>query len=275
MWSKCSHQPYGENIFRMLLGKFQMTTNCYGGSNVVYMLMLHSKCCINVPIGSRLNTWSGYIWNVPNLLLVGKWRVPSTRAYNVLKMFLLVSRPPHPQCLYQGTGGLYRDILGRGRGGYADEWSSSAWECFSASSSDSCDPWLHSFCCEYWPMLRSSQGSPPEGLSSLQRSCRTMSLWTWWLVSRASLFQSDSTYLLQDPRTWFVEWRLKVWEILLWYWQGTLRSARVFMWWTHSYSYSMSRKSRILNCGSRWGQQKRSQHRIEWVTKRWTVSGDQ
>ena len=49
------------------------------------------------PIGSRSNTWSGNIWNVPNLLLAGKWWVPSTRAYNVLKMFLLVSRPPRPQ----------------------------------------------------------------------------------------------------------------------------------------------------------------------------------
>ena len=56
------------------------------------------KSCINVPIGSRLNIWSGNIWNVPNLLLVGKWWVPSTRAYNVLKMFSLVSRPPCPQC---------------------------------------------------------------------------------------------------------------------------------------------------------------------------------
>ena len=31
-----------------------------------------------------------------NLLLAGKWWVPSTRACNVLKMFSLVSRPPHP-----------------------------------------------------------------------------------------------------------------------------------------------------------------------------------
>ena len=98
MCLKCSHQPYGENIFRMSLGKFQMTANCYRQSNVVYMLMLRSKCCINVPIGSRSNTWSGYIWNVPNLLSVGKWQVPSTRTYNVLKMFSLVSRPPCPQC---------------------------------------------------------------------------------------------------------------------------------------------------------------------------------
>ena len=82
-----------------MLGKFQTTANCYGGSNVVYMLMLHSKYCINVPIGSRSNTWSENIWNVPNLLLAGKWQVPSTRAYNVLKMFLLVSRPPCPQWL--------------------------------------------------------------------------------------------------------------------------------------------------------------------------------
>ena len=83
----------------MLLDIFEMIANCYGGSNVVYMLMLHSKYCINVPIGSRSNTWSGNIWNVPNLLLAGKWWVPSTRAYNVLKMFSLVSRPPRPQCL--------------------------------------------------------------------------------------------------------------------------------------------------------------------------------
>ena len=53
---------------------------------------------INVPIGSRSNTWSGYIWNVPNLLSASKWWAPSTRAYNVLKLFLLVSRPPCPQC---------------------------------------------------------------------------------------------------------------------------------------------------------------------------------
>ena len=83
--------------FSESLGKFQMTANCYGGLNVVYMLMLHSKCCIDVLIGSRSNTQSGYIWNVPNLLLVGKWQVPSTRACNVLKMLSLVSRPPHPQ----------------------------------------------------------------------------------------------------------------------------------------------------------------------------------
>ena len=82
----------------MSLGKFQITANCYRRSNVVYMLMLHSKCRINVPIGSRSNIWSGNIWNVPNLLSVGKWWVPSTRAYNVLKMFSLVSRPPCPQC---------------------------------------------------------------------------------------------------------------------------------------------------------------------------------
>ena len=74
-----------------------MTANCYRQSNVVYMLMLHSKCCINVLIASRSNTWSGNIWNIPNLLSAGKWWVPSTRAYNVLKMFLLVSRPPCPQ----------------------------------------------------------------------------------------------------------------------------------------------------------------------------------
>ena len=97
MWSKCSHQPYGGNILRMLLGKFQMIANCYGGSNVLHMLILHSKCSINVPTSC---VWPGTcrnIWNVPNLLSVGKWQVPSTRAYNVLKMFSLVSRPPRPQ----------------------------------------------------------------------------------------------------------------------------------------------------------------------------------
>ena len=62
------------------------------------MLILHSKCSINVPISC---VWPGTcrnIWNVPNLLLAGKWQVLSTRACNVLKMFLLVSRPPRPQC---------------------------------------------------------------------------------------------------------------------------------------------------------------------------------
>ena len=59
----------------MLLGKFQITVNYYRQSNVVCMLMLHSKCCINVPIGSRLNTWSENIWNIPNLLSAGKWWV--------------------------------------------------------------------------------------------------------------------------------------------------------------------------------------------------------
>ena len=74
-----------------------MIANCYGGSNVLYMLILHSKCSINVPISC---VWPGTcrnIWNVPNLLSVGKWWVHSTRACNVLKMFLLVSRPPRPQ----------------------------------------------------------------------------------------------------------------------------------------------------------------------------------
>ena len=66
------------------------------------MLILHSKCCINVPISC---VWPGTcrnIWNVPNLLSVGKWWVHSTRACNVLKMFSLVSRPPRPQ--WDGLG---------------------------------------------------------------------------------------------------------------------------------------------------------------------------
>ena len=101
MWSKCSHQPYGGNILRMLLDKFQMIANCYGGSNVLYMLILHSKCCINVPISCVRPGTCRNIWNVPNLLSVGKWWVHSTRACNVLKMFSLVSRPPCPQWVEQ------------------------------------------------------------------------------------------------------------------------------------------------------------------------------
>ena len=72
--------------FQNVVGKFQMTANCYRQSNVVYMLMLHSKCCINVPIGSRLNT-----------LLECTQSVIGGRGGYVLKMFSLVSRPPHPQ----------------------------------------------------------------------------------------------------------------------------------------------------------------------------------
>ena len=82
----------------MLLDKFQMFANCYGGSNVLHMLILHSKCCINVPISCVQPGTCRNIWNVPNLLSMGKWQVLSTRACNVLKMFSLVSRPPCPQC---------------------------------------------------------------------------------------------------------------------------------------------------------------------------------
>ena len=84
----------------MPLDKFQMIVNCYGGSNVLYMLILHSKCCINVPLSCVQPGTCRNIWNVPNLLSVGKWWVHSTRACNVLKMFSLVSRPPRPQCYY-------------------------------------------------------------------------------------------------------------------------------------------------------------------------------
>ena len=83
----------------MLLDKFQMIANCYGGSNVLHMLILHSKCSINIPTSCVRPGTCRNIWNVPNLLLAGKWQVLSTRACNVLKMFLLVSRPPHPQCM--------------------------------------------------------------------------------------------------------------------------------------------------------------------------------
>ena len=75
-----------------------MIANCYGGSNILHMLILHSKCSINVPTSCVQPGTCRNIWNVPNLLSVGKWQVLSTRACNVLKMFSLVSRPPHPQC---------------------------------------------------------------------------------------------------------------------------------------------------------------------------------
>ena len=81
----------------MLLDKFQMIANCYGGSNALHMLILHSKCSINVPTSCVQPGTCRNIWNLPNLLLAGKWQVLSTRACNVLNMFLLVSRPPCPQ----------------------------------------------------------------------------------------------------------------------------------------------------------------------------------
>ena len=95
----------------MPLDKFQMIANCYGGSDVLHMLILHSKCSINVPTSC---VWPGTcknIWNVPNLLLVGKWQVLSTRACNVLKMFLSVSRPPCPQCTWHGFSSLRPELL--------------------------------------------------------------------------------------------------------------------------------------------------------------------
>ena len=110
MWSWCSQN---EPIVIMMFPKrtncdqdVLKTNQCDQNVPINHMVKTFSechwgnfKCCINVPIGSRSNTWSGNIWNVPNLLSVGKWWVPSTRAYNVLKMFSLVSRPPCPQCL--------------------------------------------------------------------------------------------------------------------------------------------------------------------------------
>ena len=86
-----------------------MIANCYGGSNVLYMLILHSKCCINVPISCVQPGTCRNIWNVPNLLSAGKWQVHSTRAYNVLKMLSLVSRPPRPQ--WDEVGGSKADEL--------------------------------------------------------------------------------------------------------------------------------------------------------------------
>ena len=91
---------------RMLLDKFQLIANCYGGSNVLHMLILHSKCSINVPTSCVRPGTCRNIWNVPNLLLVGKWQVLSTRACNVLKMFSSVSRPPHPQWLIKSIACL-------------------------------------------------------------------------------------------------------------------------------------------------------------------------
>ena len=83
-----------------MLDKFQMIANCYGGSNVLHMLILHSKCSINVPTSCVQPGTCRNIWDVPNLLSAGKWQVLSTRACNVLKMFSLISRPPRPQCAH-------------------------------------------------------------------------------------------------------------------------------------------------------------------------------
>ena len=88
-----------------------MIANCCGGSNVLHMLILHSKCSINIPTSC---VWPGTcrnIWNVPNLLLAGKWQVLSTRACNVLKMFSLVSRPSHPWCLFRFLLSLFDHLL--------------------------------------------------------------------------------------------------------------------------------------------------------------------
>ena len=100
----------------MSLDKFQMIANCYGGSNVLHMLILHSKCSINVPISCVQPGTCRNIWNVPNLLSAGKWQVLPTRACNVLKMYLLVSRPPRPQwahvgMLFSSKTGKQRDPL--------------------------------------------------------------------------------------------------------------------------------------------------------------------
>ena len=94
-----------------------MIASCYGGSNVLHMIILHSKCCINVPTSCVQPGTCRNIWNVPNLLLVGKWQVLSTRACNVLKMFSLVSRPPCPQCILLQVGPSLFDIDGEYRGG--------------------------------------------------------------------------------------------------------------------------------------------------------------
>ena len=76
----------------------------------MHMLILHSKCSINVPISCVQPGTCRNIWNVPNLLSVGKWWVHSTRAYNVLKMFSLVSRPPRPQCKKRIHSSTYRSL---------------------------------------------------------------------------------------------------------------------------------------------------------------------
>ena len=122
------------------------------------------------------------------------------------------------QCgsLHGGTGGSHWGILGRGRGGPVDGWSSSSREYLSASGSGSYLPGDHSFCREYRPMMHSTKTSCQEGLSSLQRPCRTMSLWTWWMVWQPSLFQSETMCLSQDQRTRLVEWWQSVGGILLW-----------------------------------------------------------
>ena len=47
---------------------------------------------------------------------MGKWQVPSTRAYNVLKMFPLVSKLPCPQCLWGGMALAGRSDSGQQSG---------------------------------------------------------------------------------------------------------------------------------------------------------------
>ena len=118
--------------------------------------------------------------------------------------------------LYRGTRSSHWGVLGRGWGRPRDEWSSSSQEFLSTSGSGSCVSWFRPLCHKYWPTLHSAGKSPQEGLSSLQRSYRTMSLWTWWMVRWPFLFQLEMTRLSQDQRTRFVAWRQLVRAILLW-----------------------------------------------------------
>ena len=52
----------------------------------------------------------------------------------------------------------------------------------SVCDTGSCGSWLCSLCHKYQSMLHYTQESSLEGLASLPRLFRTMSLWTWWLV---------------------------------------------------------------------------------------------
>ena len=135
----------------------------------------------------------------------------------------------------------------------------------SSSGSGSCNSQLCPFCHEYWPMLHSPQESSTECLSSLQRSCKTMLLWTWWLVSRAFLFQSDSTCPSQDQRTQFVGWRLKVGKILLWYWHwGQGVNYPVGPCWVHGGFWNNSPTFYPVDKG--WVFLKSTHQSTHWVT---------
>ena len=83
---KWAQRFHGKNILKILLGKFQMITNCYGWLYTRHMLKLQSKCSKNVPTSPRLNTCCRYISNVSYMLLPWNLWAHLTKALNVLNM---------------------------------------------------------------------------------------------------------------------------------------------------------------------------------------------